>query len=988
MDISQDSQRHGLITLGEVQAFLRDILGDDILYEIVESKMLKQELTNKKNDSYRRIWDRYCKEETKEHKKVQDYIDYRFTSPGSISALSLNFFAQLLEKFKINPFWIDFLGKLAHLFYEAYASYHFDRNKKSDKPYLAAECFTNSFVYLTICKTLYYIVAEYSDKQGISNIKNYLISFLTDFTYKDLFDQLRIELDCKSFEKMYGKIGYEFSKKKIEKCKKNETSPEWQFLERILDYCSDELKEKMILKYLLNKAEESAKENLLLLDGDIAGIKKNLLNYCQSGDEEKPEDLLNNLLGTMKDIKGDPFFPNKNKPESTFVLILYNLLYKKNGLKNENADPLQLIESLYKETPIIAPFFVPWFKAIYCVGKRDFSKQKSNDENLLEAVNLYNEAFDYKYLAGDFIKEFLEMGFALENYISSDYVEIRKSFNNEGRIKNPVSDIAKKFYNFGYAINLFPESAEEAAGKTLNANDLFYRFYPLSLFFDEEGAKKLYAEEKNNAEIIEIDSSKIYENLNKLTPSQRNNLIFIKDIVSEDSKHNPKQRQLYPPLSICLHYCLQDERLLDLAERWLEDDTLKTTKLSYVGETPLCEALKIYKYVRLNIVTNKFIKETVFSSIKDLITTEKANSIFNETLDKEQFKDVRPKLKKGDLFLRKFETIICRLIDKTSFDSELQFGDKISTLTYAIDSFSSEFVKKIADKIEDKEFQEYRLYGNVSPLMYAIHRKHPVSMGFEEFIRITKDINVPKTLANQSLFFTREEAQHAYDYYNPRPKDIDEYYYHHDQKEKEITEEDYKWYYSNWGNPENLAIQNWQVRELDEIIEYFIGRTKDIDSLKIYTSTCDGDLLINTALIYAAQHNDADTCRKLLKRNARSFSEDFGVYIMKYGEKHYSLRNDFINTLCICNSWETLIMVFNEFSELIKESLSPDKDVNSFILFASIIKNRFIWAAKEKREYKDIAEYLIKLFIESGADPDAHSSIGSAREILAGTHLL
>jgi hypothetical protein len=153
-------QRHGLLSLGEVQAFLRDIVGDDELYEIAKWKMGKNELAYKKKDDCRRVWDRYCREETKDHKKIQDYIDYRFTSHNSISALAFNFFSKLVNKYCINPFWTDFLGKLVILFYEAYASYNFDRKKKSDKPYFAAECLTNSFSYLTICKALFFMVAN------------------------------------------------------------------------------------------------------------------------------------------------------------------------------------------------------------------------------------------------------------------------------------------------------------------------------------------------------------------------------------------------------------------------------------------------------------------------------------------------------------------------------------------------------------------------------------------------------------------------------------------------------------------------------------------------------------------------------------------------------------------------------------------------------------------------------------------------------------
>ena len=988
MDMSENSKKHGLITLGEVQAFLRDIVGDDELYEIAKWKMSKQELTYKEKDSCRRIWDRYCREETKNNEKIQDYIDYRFIAHNSISALTFNFFEKLKNKYGINNFWIDFLAKFSISFYEANAGYHFDRNKKTDKPYLAAECRTNTFVYLTICKILFYIITDYSNKNGIKEIKNYLLPFLTNFTYKELFNQLRIELDCKSFEKMYEKIGYDFSKNEISKTIKIECSPQWKFLEKILDYCSNDLREKLIIKFLLNNSIRSVKQNLYITDEDISDIQKTLYEFCNNEKENKPRKLLDSLLDEMMNKKGDPFAATDEKAESPFAMILYKLLYERNGYKKKDANPLKLIESMYAETPVIAPFFVPWFKAIYYVAKRDFSKPKYEDESLSQAIQLFDKAFEFKYLAGDFIKEYLEMGFALENYVTSNFSMPIKYYNNEGGVKNPISCNAKKFINFGFAINLFPEPADESVQKALNANDLFYMYFPLSLFFDEENAKKTYLEEKaNNTINDEIDENHIYEKLSSIPSSKRNDLVFIKEVISDDKKHNSKQKQLYPPLSLCIHYCLQDERLLDLAEEWLADESINTTKVSYTGQTPLCEAFRLYKYVRLNIVSKNSTRQFLFP-IFDKVNY--ADSVFEELLNKEEFKDLKPKFERGDKLQRRLEKIISTLIGKTSFDSELQFGEKISTLTYAIDAFNFDLVKELADKIPDEEFQEYRLYGSVSPLMYAIHRKYPVSMGFEEFIRITKDINMPKKLSPHSLYFTREEAQKEYDFYNPRPEDIDAYWYHHDQKEKEITEEDIQWYKDNWGDPEHSQIQEWQVRELDKIIDYFIARTDDIDALRICEGTSDGQIYIITSLIYAAQHNDVDTCRKLLTKNPEISSDEFGLYSLEYGEKQYYVKNNLINNLCLYKSWETLTMLFEDFPKLIKESLIPDEETNmtSFVLYASIIKNRFMWAGREKREYKDIAEYLIKKFLEAGADPDSGTVIGSAREILVGTKLL
>lgn len=69
-------------------------------------------------------------------------------------------------------------------------------------------------------------------------------------------------------------------------------------------------------------------------------------------------------------------------------------------------------------------------------------------------------------------------------------------------------------------------------------------------------------------------------------------------------------------------------------------------------------------------------------------------------------------------------------------------------------------------------------------------------------------------------------------------------------------------------------------------------------------------------------------------------------------------------------------------------SAVPKPNFLSRFSIEAFIKNRFIWADREKREYKDIAEYLIRRFLDAGTNPDAKSPIGSVREILSGTHLL
>ena len=46
MNNDSQNERFGLIRLGEIQSFLREIIGDDELYKIAQIKMLKGELEN------------------------------------------------------------------------------------------------------------------------------------------------------------------------------------------------------------------------------------------------------------------------------------------------------------------------------------------------------------------------------------------------------------------------------------------------------------------------------------------------------------------------------------------------------------------------------------------------------------------------------------------------------------------------------------------------------------------------------------------------------------------------------------------------------------------------------------------------------------------------------------------------------------------------------------------------------------------------------
>ena len=70
-----------------------------------------------------------------------------------------------------------------------------------------------------------------------------------------------------------------FLKKEISKCIKTDLSLDYSFLEKIFDYCSESLRERLIAKFLIKNALESAKKNLFITEEDVTSIFLILNNY-------------------------------------------------------------------------------------------------------------------------------------------------------------------------------------------------------------------------------------------------------------------------------------------------------------------------------------------------------------------------------------------------------------------------------------------------------------------------------------------------------------------------------------------------------------------------------------------------------------------------------------------------------------------------------------------------------------------------------------
>ncbi len=1019
--------QYGLPTLGQINLFERKILGDDALYEIAQQKMQDGSMPNVEVDSLRKSWDRFCAEETKNHEKIQDYEPYAIIyGNNNISMLSEYFYKSLEEKYGI-PYKLCLeIGGFSGSLYDLYQNFNpykmlnkinqFHQNNKKEyeggKIPLVAENKTVEFVFFILKFHILFALYD-SLKENFEKTKEFLKMYLTDFSYSALYERLKTERNCKSFSALYDYLDNKSVsnpfKLFIKRSKKSDKSPKWTELEKLLSFCSGELKKLFIAKFLLSNTENALQEVFCIPKYKIDEIK-NGLKFLLSENKfshDVVRTLASNIIDTFlqdDEDERDPFCGKTNglacgAVHSTYFLIFYRHKQKK-PIPFEKRE--ELVELLSKFAPHSSAFFIPYFKAYIAVTNREFDK----------AMELFNTAFEYKQFAGDYLIEFLEMAFSFANYYEADWTTTRKSLKEENGIKNPVKCDAKMFKNFGYAINAFPDSAKNSYFEAFRPLEHFYTFFPVECFVDVELAKKIQLQEVENQKKIKIETdgrrkakfvkNHPYEVLSKLNGKDRNKLIPEKSLFTLNQDHNPKQKDLCPPIVLCIRHSLSDERLLSIAENWLKypNPEIETTAVSYDGKTALCEALRIYGDLRLHFYSNN-------SDIRNLPADTFNRICRNGYLeDSEEYElEIKKIVQKTHSLIRqqkiklaRYKRLIKQLIERTNWEKELKFGERIPVLAWAIECYDFEIVKLIADKIPDSEFDNYRISANyTTPLVYTILRKEPVSFGIEESIRKQKDIHIPHTMY-KTFGFTREEQHSNFLYENPFPEGIDFTKYHMEHWEVQLSEEERFDFISCYGDEETYEEQ---VSEYDKMIDYFISRTKDINAFVAVlsswasphgrsdedkkTSAIQGNQVHSTTLVIAAQANDSDTCRKLLKLDAKvDFTASAeGFTLEQFGETSYQQKHNFIYNLINYKSWETLIMFLTEFPDIAKMIMHNDEfELNPLVAFSMKVQDYFIWTGRDKREWKPIVQYIVDLFIKNRANLDENTKVGTAKKIL------
>ncbi|MBP5591458.1 ankyrin repeat domain-containing protein [bacterium] len=707
---------------------------------------------------------------------------------------------------------------------------------------------------------------------------------------KKLDEKINNKLDWKDCLRLH------FKDIVIYNCKKGQNPTQWNDMKAILEFCKKEDKKTemscLIEAYLtanmenfikaeipddtLEKIKDSLKKIGDVLDKSVASGEKNLQNLYDSADR---------LLYEMEPT----IFTNLNLPEDNFKPIdsaLSEILINHIYLQDEKR-----AEDLISNT---SGFYCNWLLAYIAVAKGEFEIAKK----------FYKAAFDNIHFAGICAAPFLKQALALSVYCDLNPDSVRKVIDPEKNSENPLPQDGKRFWEYGYAIGVFDEPANETFPKLVYWRENFSAEFPQEMFFHD----------------IEVSP-------NRTKPAPAGNFVFcagnIKEKIEEyysslsalkEGGINKRQKifdgdaQRRPPLSAAIYlltissiekFTDLEEKFLDLIERWLglsdPETAIKELDLNVIadlGETPLNMATIAYK---------------------DFCAK---NS------------DPESPLKKR---LKKIVTHILGKTDKNHLEKVTE-RRRIHPLQNVIDSCDIELVKEFVEKfLEVKlDIDSIRLTPDeISPVYYTIGRivkLQDPKANYGHHNTNWKYLDVPGITAE-------DRKRNFFDKMNNLTPEmqalLNEYVIREDLGDE-----------STYGE---------QIEKLKEICLYLIEQTKDQDAYK-FSNNLGTEW---TSLTFAAETDDVDICRALLEHGA-----DPNISLKAGGGD--KIPNTFLHRCIRHEAWYVLEMFLTDFKDKAEKTIKEYSNSEYEPLAFFKAKN------KEKRE--GFIDKFTKLFESCGAN--------------------
>lgn len=913
MNNTEKVKAYGYPSLGLITRFYRNCIGDEPLIHIETYLEENGEHPYKEKRSITKDWDRLCEE------KYETYDYYKPDSTDGLIFFVESFFHYMNQNYKLS---IPFISLINSTFYDLYDLLKIHTEQPFlTVPDLPTKEILRTSVFSTLIKWAYILRKNY---EKWDYILDYYLS--EDLNYSTVLTGIKNEKN-QTWEDIYSELDNRVEKEKIKVDKEiavrfetiikdaiqKNKNPTWYNFWILFLWASDELNVQLLDVYLLNNYKNALKKVFGFSDVELKQLKNDFIDYLSGADEEE---LFKNYRPVNDKLRYDIV-------ETYMKIFKARELYlnkEKNFFKKFKNTIIEVSKQNNIEIQYVFEFLEPWLLGYKAVAERRFG----------DAEKYYKQAFEKRYLAGDYILPFLKQAFVLELYNNGKWVKSTQAAEPDTNNVNPICKQAQIYWNYGYALDIFDKPATDTFLESFRIYQNFYNEFPPEMFEHPDNVRKLLVQDLytemgvffNDEEIPEQKLDKLYnyicdyENGDKALNEKVKHPYTNKDI-------NNKENRLYTPFSLCVSFGTRKEEFLSLAEKWIDYKSLDLGKRNFNNSTALLEAITQYNHLR-------FIADS-----------------------------------KNDNLIGRYRKLIFKIIDKSDV---IDFSEtkihKIHVLQVAIDSFDLEIVKAIIEKGLDINKLVIDA-DEVSPLYYAINRKEAIKLGFSNFMKKLEDNPFNITWKNFDMpgLTTGEKAINR------------DYRIGKMQVNVDFEEQIKKYTFTQKFGDETTFDD--QLIQLDKIIEYLVSKTENLDD---YVKSFDNQQGTNS-LFLAAEYNDIKVC-ELLLMNGADPNINLGKAFMctvptEYNSYEYVFsKNSFIYRLIFFHSWDMLTLFLTKYKDMAQKSMEQNEYGITPIIY-------FLYYTKSLDNSKELRKQFISKFVKAGADLNQGSILGSANQLIS-----
>lgn len=908
MNNTEKVKAYGYPSLGLITRFYRNCIGDEPLIHIETYLEENGEHPYKEKRSITKDWDRLCEE------KYETYDYYKPDSTDGLIFFVESFFHYMNQNYKLS---IPFISLINSTFYNLYDLLKIHTEQPFlTVPDLPTKEILRTSVFSTLIKWAYnyekwdYILDYYLSEDlnystvltGIKNEKNQ--------TWEDIYSELdnRVEKEKIKVDK---EIAVRFETIIKDAIQKNK-NPTWYNFWILFLWVSDELNVQLLEVYLLNNYKNDLKKVFGFSDVELKQLKNDFIDYLSGADEEE-------LFKNYKPVNDKLRYDIVETYMKIFQARELYLNKEKNFFKKFKNTIIEVSKQNNIEIRYVFEFLEPWLLGYKAVAERRFG----------DAEKYYKQAFEKRYLAGDYILPFLKQAFVLELYNNGKWVKSTQAAEPDTNNVNPICKQAQIYWNYGYALDIFDKPTTDTFLESFRIYQNFYNEFPPEMFEHPDNVRKLLVQDLytemgvffNDEEIPEQKLDKLYNYICDYEDGDK--------ALNEKVKHpytnkdiNNKENRLYTPFSLCVSFGTRKEEFLSLAEKWIDYKSLDLGKRNFNNSTALLEAITQYNHLR-------FIADS-----------------------------------KNDNLIGRYRKLIFKIIDKSDV---IDFSEtkihKIHILQVAIDSFDLEIVKAIIEKGLDINKLVIDA-DEVSPLYYAINRKEAIKLGFSNFMKKLEDNPFNITWKNFDMpgLTTGEKAINR------------DYRIGKMQVNVDFEEQIKKYIFTQKFGDEKTFDD--QLIQLDKIIEYLVSKTENLDD---YVKSFDNQQGTNS-LFLAAEYNDIKVC-ELLLMNSADPNINLGKAFMctvptEYNSYDVFSKNSFIYRLIFFHSWDMLSLFLTKYKDMAQKSMEQNEYGITPIIY-------FLYYTKSLDNSKELRKQFISKFVKAGADLNQGSILGSAKQLIS-----